>query len=49
MATQVGQTAIAIKFKNETKGEEQIAIVTPATVRMRPCILTNESNINSKS
>lgn len=49
MATQVGQTAIAIKFKNETKGEEQIAMVTPATVRMRPCILTNESNINNKS
>ena len=49
MATQDGQMAIAIKFKNETKGAEQIAIVTPATVRMRPCILTNESNINSKS
>ena len=35
--TQVGQTARATKFKKPTEGAEQIAIVTPATVRMRPC------------
>ena len=37
MATQVGQTAIAIIFKKATNGAAQIAIVTPAMVRMRPC------------
>ncbi len=36
-ATQVGQTAIAIKFEKATNGAEQIAVVTPTTVRMRPC------------
>ena len=37
MATQVGQTAIAIKFEKATNGAEQISVVTPTTVRMRPC------------
>ena len=39
MATeiQVGHTAIAIRFKKATNGAEQIAAVTPAMVRMRPC------------
>lgn len=36
--TQSGHTARAIKFKRPTKGAEHIAAVTPATVRMRPCM-----------
>lgn len=32
--SQVGQTAIATRFENATIGAEQIAVVTPATVRM---------------
>jgi len=35
--THFGQTARATKFKRPTKGAEHIAVVTPATVRMRPC------------
>jgi len=35
--TQFGQTARVTKFKKPTIGVEHIAIVTPATVRMRPC------------
>lgn len=34
---QSGQTARAAKFKKPMKGVEHIAVVTPATVRMRPC------------
>lgn len=34
MATHVGQTAIATKFKKATDGAAQIAMVTPAIVRM---------------
>lgn len=36
-AIQVGHTAKAIKFVKATKGAEQMARVTPAKVRMRPC------------
>jgi hypothetical protein len=36
-ATKVGQTTIAIKFEKATNGAEQIFVVTPTTVRMRPC------------
>jgi hypothetical protein len=35
-ATQVVHTASATKFEAATKGDAQIATVTPATVRMRP-------------
>jgi hypothetical protein len=37
-ATQVGQTAIATKFEKAATGAEHIAAVTPAKVRMRPCV-----------
>lgn len=36
-ATHVGCKARATMLKVATNGAEQIAIVTPATVRMRPC------------
>lgn len=38
MATAIheGHIAKAIKFMNATNGAEQIAAVTPATVRIRP-------------
>jgi hypothetical protein len=39
-AIQVGQTARDTRFTIATRGAEQIAIVTPASVRMRPCIAT---------
>lgn len=35
--TKVGQKVRATKFKKATTGAEQIAIATPAQVRMRPC------------
>lgn len=37
MATQVGQIAVATKFEKATTGAEQIAVVTPTTVRKCPC------------
>lgn len=36
-AIHVGHTAKAIRFAKATKGAEQMARVTPAKVRMRPC------------
>lgn len=47
MATQVGQIAVATKFEKAITGAEQIAVVTPTTVRKRPCesaIRTQESD-----
>lgn len=39
MATAIheGHTANATRLKKATTGDEQIAIVTPAKVRIRPC------------
>lgn len=47
MATQVGQIAVATRFEKAITGAEQIAVVTPTTVRKRPCesvIRTQESD-----
>lgn len=38
-AIHVGHTARATIFEIAMNGAEQIATVTPATVRMRPCLL----------
>lgn len=38
-ATHDGHTDRAIRFKNPTSGAEQIATVTPATVRICPCLI----------
>lgn len=35
-ANHEGHTAKAIRFMNPTNGAEQIAVVTPAIVRIRP-------------
>jgi len=40
--TQVGHTAIATRLSNATNGAELMAIVTPATVSMRPCFSANK-------
>lgn len=40
--------AIAIKFEKATNGAAQIAVVTPAVVRMRPCTWQGKGRQNMK-